>query len=156
MPKNASLRCKAKSTDCGDVEALQAPQKETLHASLIMRGVFITLTIVCLVLAVLGIVLPGVPTFDFLFLATFFAAKGSTRLHHWIHQNRYIHLLLTQYTDGFKSISRVRKWMMTLTIVLISISLILSSLHMHIKLTLMLILLVGMLWIWSRAEKIEI
>lgn len=153
MPQNASLKYKAKSTDCSDVDALQAPQKEKLHASLIMRGVYIVLSIVCLILAVLGIVLPGVPTFDFLFLATFFAAKGSTRLHHWIHQNRYIHLLLTQYTGGFKSISRVRKCMMTLTLVLISISLLLSSLHLHIKLTVMLVLLVCVLWIWSRSEK---
>ncbi|CAM4144561.1 hypothetical protein F901_02871 [Acinetobacter dispersus] len=156
MPKNASLRYKAKSTDCSDVDTLQAPQKEKLHVSIIMRGVYIALAVVCLILAVLGIVLPGVPTFDFLFLATFFAAKGSAKLHRWIHQNRYIHLLLTQYTGGFKSISRLRKYMMTLTIVLILISLILSSLHLHIKLSFILILLVLVLWIWSRAKKIEI
>jgi uncharacterized protein len=40
-----------------------------------------------LALAAIGVVLPGVPTVPFLLLATWFSARGSTRLHNWIYQH---------------------------------------------------------------------
>lgn len=113
----------------------------------------VILAILCIVAAVVGVVLPGIPTLDFLFLATFLAAKGSTRLHRWLYQNRYIRLLMTQYQGGFKYISRSRKWMMTMSIVLAMLMLILSSLHLHFKLSVLTILVIVLIWIWIRSEK---
>lgn len=52
-----------------------------LAKSWVVRWVCIVLAGLCLVLGTLGIVLPGVPTFDFYFLAAIFAAKGSKRMH---------------------------------------------------------------------------
>ncbi|MCU4579842.1 YbaN family protein [Acinetobacter gyllenbergii] len=155
MQKDASLAQQTKGEDSVHAEPSPCIHKVKLHASPLVRGAYIVLTILCLILAVLGIILPGVPSLDFLFLATFFAARSSSRLHQWLLQNRYVNLLMMQYQGGFKKISRLRKCMLTFSCVLISISLFFSSIHMHLKLSLLLILLICLVWIWSRSEKIE-
>ncbi|PKF31031.1 YbaN family protein [Acinetobacter proteolyticus] len=155
MQKDASLAQQTKNEDSVHTESSPYIHKVKLHASPLVRGVYIVLAMLCLILAVLGIVLPGVPSFDFLFLATFFAARSSSRLHRWLLQNRYVNLLPVQYQGGFKKISRLRKFMLTFSCVLISISLFFSSIHMHLKLSILLILLICLVWVWSRSEKIE-
>ncbi|USA54460.1 YbaN family protein [Acinetobacter sp. C32I] len=155
MQKDASFAQQTKGEESVHAESSPCIHTVKLHTSPLVRGVYIFLSILCLILAVLGIVLPGVPSFDFLFLATFFAARSSSRLHRWLLKNRYVNLLLVQYQGGFKKISRLRKCMLTFSGVLISVSFIFSSIHMHLKLSLLLILLIFLLWIWSRSEKIE-
>ncbi|MEG6547833.1 YbaN family protein [Acinetobacter bereziniae] len=110
------------------------------------------LAVLCIFAAIIGVVLPGIPTFDFLFLATLFASRGSTRLHRWLHQNRYMRLLMAQYQGGFKHISRSRKWMMTVSMLLAVTMLLLSSLHLHLKLSILAVLSLCLFWIWTRSE----
>ena len=49
-----------------------------------MRYLFASLGLISMGLAVIGVVLPLVPTVPFLLLAAFFFARSSTRLHHWL------------------------------------------------------------------------
>ena len=48
------------------------------------RYVALVLAVFFLALAIVGVVLPGVPTVPFLLLAAWFSAKGSDRLHRWL------------------------------------------------------------------------
>lgn len=68
-----------------------------LAKSWILRSIFIGLACFCLVLGTLGIIVPGLPTFDFYFLAALFASKGSKRLHNWIVSNKFIAPILQQW-----------------------------------------------------------
>lgn len=72
-------------------------QKPKLARSWIVRWICIVLAWLCLGLGTLGIIVPGLPTFDFYFLAMIFAAKGSAKLHHWIANNRMIAPILQQW-----------------------------------------------------------
>jgi len=49
-----------------------------------MRFIYAGLGLICLALALIGVVLPLLPTVPFLLLATFFFANSSERLHDWI------------------------------------------------------------------------
>lgn len=64
-----------------------------------IRAVFIILACLCLILGTVGIVVPGLPTFDFYFLAAIFASKGSKRLHNWIVNNKVIAPILQQWQN---------------------------------------------------------
>lgn len=72
-------------------------QKPKLARSWIVRWICIVMAWLCLALGTLGIVVPGLPTFDFYFLATLFAAKGSAKLHGWIVNHRMIAPVLIQW-----------------------------------------------------------
>jgi uncharacterized protein len=49
------------------------------------RWSYAILAYVCVGLAMVGVVVPGIPTFPFLLLAAWAAARGSERLHDWLY-----------------------------------------------------------------------
>ena len=53
-----------------------------------MQYVWAALGLICVGLAVVGIVLPLLPTVPFLLLAAFFFARSSSRLHYWLLSHR--------------------------------------------------------------------
>lgn len=50
----------------------------------VKRGLLVTLGFLCLALAAVGVLIPFLPTVDFLLLAAFFFYRGSPRLHAWL------------------------------------------------------------------------
>ncbi|MES9813083.1 MAG: YbaN family protein [Candidatus Thiodiazotropha sp.] len=62
----------------------------TRWAALILAYLF-------LALAVIGVILPGLPTVPFLLLAAWFAAKGSERLHRWLYAHPHFGKLLVDW-----------------------------------------------------------
>ncbi|MFC1336336.1 MAG: DUF454 domain-containing protein [gamma proteobacterium symbiont of Clathrolucina costata] len=62
----------------------------TRWAALILAYLF-------LALAVIGVILPGLPTVPFLLLAAWFSAKGSERLHRWLYAHPHFGKLLVDW-----------------------------------------------------------
>lgn len=50
-----------------------------------------------LALALIGVILPGLPTVPFLLLAAWFSAKGSNRLHRWLYDHPHFGKLLIDW-----------------------------------------------------------
>lgn len=72
------------------------------------RFVFLICAYFFLVLAVIGVLVPGIPTVPFLLLTAWFSARGSERLHRWLYEHRYFGKLLIDWeTQG--AISRRTK-----------------------------------------------
>ena len=61
------------------------------------RWVALILAYLFLALALIGIVLPGLPTVPFLLLSAWFAAKGSERLHRWLYAHPHLGTLLIDW-----------------------------------------------------------
>jgi uncharacterized membrane protein YbaN (DUF454 family) len=61
-----------------------------------------------LTLAVVGVMLPGLPTVPFLLLAAWFSARGSERLHKWLYAHPHLGRLLIDW-ETQKAISRKSK-----------------------------------------------
>ncbi|MCW5575062.1 MAG: YbaN family protein [Burkholderiales bacterium] len=72
------------------------------------RHVALVLAYLFLILAVIGVVLPGVPTVPFLLLAAWFSARGSKRLHRWLYAHPHLGKLLVDW-ETKKAISRKSK-----------------------------------------------
>jgi len=73
------------------------------------KYLFLFLGIVFLVLAYIGILLPGVPAIPFILLATWFFSHSSEKLYQWLLRQKIIRKVLQKYTSGEK-ISKPLVW----------------------------------------------
>ncbi len=72
------------------------------------KAVSLVLAYLFLALAIIGVVLPGLPTVPFLLLAAWFAARGSERLHTWLYAHPHFGQLLIDWEQQ-KAVSRKSK-----------------------------------------------
>ncbi|MDH5631044.1 MAG: YbaN family protein [Gammaproteobacteria bacterium] len=79
--------------------------------------IFLILAYLFLALALLGIVLPGLPTVPFLLLSAWFAARGSARLHRWLYAHPHFGKLLNDWEQQ-KAVSRTSKVIAVLMLVI--------------------------------------
>jgi uncharacterized protein len=85
-----------------------------------MRIFFIVLGILSVILAALGVLLPGLPATPFLLLASYSFARSSKRMHDWLVNNRIFGPILSDFLDRkgirlhIKIISIVMMWGMML------------------------------------------
>jgi uncharacterized membrane protein YbaN (DUF454 family) len=73
----------------------------------LMRWLFVFLGLICVVLAYIGILLPGVPAIPFILLAAFFFLRSSEKLHAWMLRRKLLAKLLNKASGektsaGFK------------------------------------------------------
>jgi uncharacterized protein len=64
-----------------------APAPEPPLGSPLVRFGYAVLAYLCVGLAMLGVLLPGLPTVPFLLLAAWAASRGSARLHRWLYEH---------------------------------------------------------------------
>ncbi len=76
--------------------------------STLTRWAALILAYFFLALAIIGLVLPGLPTVPFLLLTAWFAAKGSERLHRWLYAHPQLGKLLIDWEQQ-RAISRTSK-----------------------------------------------
>ncbi len=85
-----------------------------------MRIFFIVLGVLCVILAGLGILLPGLPATPFLLLASYSFARSSKRMHDWLVNHKVFGPILSDFLDRkgirlhIKIISLVMMWGMML------------------------------------------
>lgn len=93
-----------------------SPDERTHPAPTVARGVkrvlLQLLAIVSLVLAVLGVILPGLPTTPFVLLAAWAAARSSPRLAAWLERHRLFGPMIRDWQAGGR-VSRRAKWSAT-------------------------------------------
>jgi uncharacterized protein len=74
----------------------------------IARWAYALLAYLCVGLAMLGVLLPGLPTVPFLLLAAWAASRGSQRLHRWLYEHPRFGQALIDWEQK-KAISRRTK-----------------------------------------------
>ncbi len=77
------------------------------------QALLVTAGVLSLVLAAIGVVLPGLPTTPFVLLAAACFAKSSPRLHRWLQQHRYMGPMVRDWEANHSLPLRV-KWISTL------------------------------------------
>lgn len=66
-----------------------------------IKYIYIILGLITLALGLLGIVTPGLPTTPFILLTAFFFAKGSSRLHKMLIENKVTGKYIRRVNSGF-------------------------------------------------------
>lgn len=104
---------------------------------------FLALGFVCLILACLGFVLPGLPGTPFLLLSAACFAKSSPRLHAWLLANRFFGPIIKNWQES-RSIPRRTKRIALLMVVIAGAFSIYSSEKSSTRLALLAILPIPM------------
>ena len=78
-------------------ETPATPPSATLHRSRLVRALLWIAGSVSLVLGIIGVVLPGLPTTPFILLAAACYAKASPRLHQWLLNHRWFGAMLRDW-----------------------------------------------------------
>lgn len=125
-----------------------------LHKSLLLRRVFIALGFVALLLGLLGVFLPILPTTPFILLAAFCFGKGSARFHQWLLDHHLTGPLIKDWYEHQSLRPRVKYWAYLLIVFSFSISVMLVQ-ETWLKLSLAGLGLVLLMVLWRVPVRTE-
>ncbi|GLK87472.1 YbaN family protein [Pseudomonas turukhanskensis] len=117
-----------------------------------LRWLWLALAYLSLGLAVLGVIIPGLPTTEFVLLAAWAASRSSPRLAAWLENQRVFGSLLRNWRDG-GVITRHTKLMASLSMLVALLIMVLTVNHLPSVAFAALGMSVGATWIWSRPEQ---
>ena len=86
------------------------------------QSIWFLLGLISLVLGVIGLVLPLLPTTPFILLAAMAFAKSSPRLHHWLINHSHLGRIIKNWDDG----GRIDKRSKTIALTLMALMPVLS------------------------------
>ncbi|MFA0811143.1 YbaN family protein [Microbulbifer epialgicus] len=118
-----------------------------------LRWLWGTLACFFMVLAVIGIIIPGLPAAVFIVLGAWAASRSSERMHQWIEDHHLFGQLLETWRSGY--LNRRTKLLATLSMALP------MAIAVHYIGNIYLLLFTvggigcGILWVWTRPEPQE-
>ncbi len=121
--------------------------KLKLHNSAFVRHVFIALGFAALLLGLIGIFLPILPTTPFILLAAAFFARGSERFHNWLLQHRITGPLIVDWYQHQSLRAGVKRWAYLHTTISFSSSILIIE-PLAIKLLLLILYLILIYFLW--------
>ena len=122
-----------------------------LTRSPLARTLYLTLAIVSIGVAIAGVFLPGLPSFEFVLLASCAAAQSSPRLHRWLHEHKWFGPMLHNWHNG-RRVTRHGKYMTTVSMT-IGMGLIIYTIpHPWLVWPMCAVMVCVLAWIWRRPE----
>lgn len=127
--------------------AIDSRKKSRIKSNL-KRCLFALLGTIALALAILGILVPGLPCTPFALLAAFLFAKSSDRLHQWLLDSKILGSRIKSYQrqKGLTKREKIRIILLMWTMVLISSLIIVKVLT--VKIIILIAGFIGMLVVW--------
>ena len=107
--------------------------------------------VLCLLLGLVGVVVPGLPTTVFILLAAWAAARSSPRLHGWLLRHRLFGPMVVNWQNG-GFVSRRAKWSATLTMLLSGIIIWYVTRYAWTAWLACTIMACVLAWLWRRPE----
>ena len=117
-----------------------------------VRWALLLLALLCLALALIGVVVPGLPTTVFLIVAAWAAARSSPALHRWLWGHRIFGPLLQQWERGI--LPRNAKWTASASMAFASVILMATLSHRPLVVTACILCMACVSgWLWSKPEQ---
>ena len=118
-----------------------------LHDSRLVRSLYLTLGIVALILAVLGAVLPVLPTTPFVLLAAACFARSSEHFHDRLLANRFAGPIIREWREHHSISRRIKRWVyLLMTLSFCSSILLMPSAWQQVMLTVLGVVLAVFIW----------
>ncbi len=116
-----------------------------------MKGLYTALGLLCVGLAVLGVVVPGLPTTPLLLVAAWLFAKSSPRLHQWLLKNKVFGPIIRNWQET-RSIPRTAKYSSLVVVGLVAVSSVFFLPHPLAKVAILLVLIWPVTFIYRMTE----
>lgn len=115
------------------------------------RWAWLALAYISLVLGIIGIFVPVMPTSPFVIVAAFAAARGSKRMHfRLLRDKRFGHMIRDWYRHG--AIKRSAKWVATIAMSCSAVGMLWFAPDPLLPLIVIGVMLVVAVWLWMRPE----
>jgi uncharacterized membrane protein YbaN (DUF454 family) len=118
-----------------------------------VRWLLIGLAVISLVLGIVGLFLPVVPTVPFILLSAWAAARSSPKLLAWLEGHPSFGPMLTEWRRG-GVVRRRAKWLATLTMSGSAVIMLLTFPKRWIALVAIAVMACVLVWLWQRPEKL--
>ena len=125
------------------------PKQAPLPAA--ARWLLMAFAVLCLVMGVIGIIVPGLPTTVFILMAGWAAARSSPRLHAWLWRHRLFGPMLQNWANG-GTVSRKAKWSATILMGLCAVVLLATHIPRWAAISASLCMACVLAWLWLRPE----
>ncbi len=112
----------------------------------------IALAVTSLLLGIVGLFLPVLPTVPFILLSAWAAARSSPRLLAWLEAHRAFGPMLTEWRRG-GVVRRRAKWLATVTMSGSAVFMLLTFPKRWVALVAIAIMACVLVWLWQRPEK---
>ena len=110
-----------------------------------------SLALICLALAMVGIVLPGLPTVPFLIAAAWAGGKGWPRFEQWLLDHPRHGPIIRRWRDH-RAVPRRAKILAVCMMLLSATILMLSPAALWVKLVVPVVMLLVGIWLWSHPD----
>lgn len=127
------------------------PPRPKGAAGALRRGLWWLLAWIALLLGLLGVVLPGLPTTPFVLVAAYAAARGSPRLAVWLREHRQFGPLIRDW-QSHGAVNRRSKWLASGTMAFCAGILWWFSPNAWAHWPPIVIMAVVAIWLWRRPE----
>lgn len=114
------------------------------------RALYLALAYVCLGLGFMGVFVPGLPTTPFVLVAAWAAARGSARLHRWLHSHAIFGPMVRDWDRYRRSVATPAD--ATLDVIACGVIFFLTSPRWWMAAIGCGIMLVVAVWLWLRPE----
>lgn len=128
----------------------EPPTARSTLRHLVQRWLLQACAVLCLGLAVLGAVTPGLPTTVFVLLAAWAAARSSPRLHGWIMAHRVFGPLLAHWQQG--RVPRRAKWAAAVSMTVAALILVFGVDYRPLAVFGVSCMAVVLIWLWRKPE----
>ncbi|AEF53256.1 protein of unknown function DUF454 [Marinomonas posidonica IVIA-Po-181] len=111
------------------------------------------IAVISLGLAIFGVITPGFPATEFVLLCAWSSAKGSPKIHHFLHANRFTGPVLNDWRNG-KVISLNNKIFSSISMLLCVCFLFYSGLNIYFIGFGLFGISISFIWVWSRPSHV--
>ena len=119
----------------------------------VKRSLYLLFGVTSLILGVIGIFLPLLPTTPFVLLAAFCFSRSSERLHQWLLNHKYMGKIIREW-EMYGVIRTRVKWISTLTMLaMVSYPLIYMVPYIWLKIIVVCSISMVLIFIWSRPSE---
>jgi uncharacterized membrane protein YbaN (DUF454 family) len=119
---------------------------------LLARWALLAFAVLCLVLGLIGVVVPGMPTTVFILLAAWAAARSSPRLHGWLMNHRLFGPMLRDWQNG-RTVSRRAKWSATIAMAFCAVVIAFTAHRAWLAGVGIGSMAIVLAWLWRRPER---